>query len=331
MAAVDNLSATAGTVGACEALGVPRASYYRCRRPRPVPSPRPRPQRALSDDERRQITEVLHSEDFADLAVPEVFARLLDQGRYFCSPRTMYRILAANGEARERRDVLRHPAYAKPELLATRPNEVWSWDITKLRGPAKWTYFYLYVVLDLFSRYVVGWLLAQRESAALAERLIAETCMKEQIKPGELTLHADRGSSMTAKPLALLLSDLSVTKTHSRPHVPDDNPFSESQFKTMKYRPGFPERFQSIEHGRHFSRDFFHWYNHEHRHSGIAMLTPAMVHHDRATGVLDARHSVLANAYAARPERFVHGLPKPQALPAAVWINPPAPDKEAAQ
>ena len=237
----------------------------------------------------------------------------------------MYRLLAAHREVRERRDQLRHPRYAAPQLLATRPNQLWSWDITKLLGPAKWTYFYLYVILDVFSRYVVGWMVAHRESATLAERLIGETCTRQGITPGELTLHADRGSSMTSKPVALLLADLGVTKTHSRPYVSNDNPFSEAQFKTLKYRPAFPDRFGSIVDARGFCQSFFPWYNTEHHHVGLGLLTPADVHFGRAATRVAARAVVLAAAHAAHPERFVRGVPHPPALPSAVWINPPKP------
>ena len=236
----------------------------------------------------------------------------------------MYRILAAACEVRERRDVLRHPAYARPELLATGPNELWSWDITKLKGPAKWTTYQLYVILDVFSRYVPGWMVAHRESAILAQRLIEATCAKQRIGPGTLTVHADRGSSMRSKPVALLLADLGVAKSHSRPHVSDDNQYSEAQFKTLKYRPGFPDRFGSIEDARAFCADFFAWYNGEHRHSGIALFTPADVHHGRTDRLLEARAGVLAGAYAAHPERFVKGPPRPASVPAEVWINRPA-------
>jgi transposase InsO family protein len=201
-----------------------------------------------------------------------VFATLLDEGVYHCSLRTMYRILDEAGETRERRDQLTHPAYQKPELLATGPNQLWSWDITKLKGHAKWTYFYLYVILDVFSRYVVGWMVAPRETAELAKRLIADTCDKQNILPDQLTIHADRGSSMTSKPVAFLLADLSVTKSHSRPYVSDDNPYSESHFRTLKYRPDFPERFGCIQDSRAFCQEFFTWYNEEHRHSGIELL-----------------------------------------------------------
>jgi putative transposase len=274
------------------------------------------------------VLAVLHEPRFVDLAPAQVYASLLDEGRYLCSLRTVYRVLAANHEVRERRDQLRHPQYEKPELLATGPNQVWSWDITKLLGPAKWSYFYLYVILDIFSRYVVGWMVADRESAALAEKLIDETCARQKIAPGQLTLHADRGSSMTSKPVAFLLADLGVTKTHSRPHVSDDNPFSEAQFKTLKYRPDFPDRFGSLEDARAHCQDFFPWYNTEHHHVGLGLLTPYVVHLGLGGQRTEARASVLAAAFAAHPERFSAGTPRPPQQPTAVWINPPI-DKEA--
>jgi putative transposase len=258
-----------------------------------------------------------------DLAPAEVHARLLDEGRYLCSERTMYRVLAENAEVRERRDQLRHPEYKKPELMATAPNQVWSWDITKLLGPQKWTYFYLYVVIDIFSRYVVGWLIADAESAALARRLIGESCERQKIQPGQLNVHADRGTSMTSKSLALLFADLGVTKTHSRPSVSDDNPFSEAQFKTLKYRPNFPARFGSLEDARTHCRAFFDWYNREHCHSGIGMLTPYDLHHGLAEDRRAERAAVLLDAWAKHPERFPHGRPFPPPLPTAVWINKP--------
>ena len=326
MDAAEDLAKGSGVVRACAAIGVPRASFYRWRRGAPVcqvRQARPHP-RSLSEEERHAVVETLHSDRFVDQAPAAVYATLLDEGRYLCSPRTMYRILDAHGEVRERRNQLRHPVYEKPELLATGPNQVWSWDITKLLGPAKWTYFYLYVILDIFSRYAVGWMVAHRESAVLAKRLIEETCRKQGIVPGQLTVHADRGSSMRSKPVALLLSDLGVTKTHSRPHVSNDNPYSESQFKTLKYRPDFPKRFGSIEDGRAFCQKFFPWYNVEHRHSGIGFLTPEVVHFGRAASAIEARAQVLAGMYAAHPERFVRRVPRPAALPSAAWINPPA-------
>jgi putative transposase len=258
-----------------------------------------------------------------DSAPAQVYAQLLDENRYLCSIRTMYRVLEESQEVRERRDQLRHPSYAAPELLATGPNQLWSWDITKLRGPVKWSMFYLYVILDVFSRYAVGWMVAHRESASLAQRLIAETVKRQEIEPGTLTLHADRGSSMRSRPVALLLSDLGVTKTHSRPHVSNDNPFSEAQFRTMKYRPEFPDRFGSIQDARVFSEDFFHWYNTVHRHSGIGLLTPADFHHGRGQERREQRSQILTKAFDARPERFVRGCPQPPAVPAEVWINKP--------
>jgi putative transposase len=307
----------------CAALGLPTATYYRRISAPPLPAPRPSPPRTLAAAERTAVLAVLHEPAFVDLAPAQVYARLLDEARYLCSERTMYRVLAAHQEVRERRDQLRHPSYVAPELLATAPNQVWSWDITKLLGPAKWTYFYLYVILDIFSRYVVGWMVAHHERAALAKKLMAQSCARHGILPGQLTLHADRGSSMTSKPVALLLSDLGVTKTHSRPYVSNDNPFSEAQFKTMKYRPEFPERFGSIQDSRGFGHVFFPWYNTQHRHSGLGMLTPHDVHYGLAAQRVDARARVLATAFAAHPERFVAGPPRPPALPTEVWINKP--------
>ena len=322
MAAVADLAPSAGTVAACQALGVARASVYRRHQSRPAPRPRPQPARALAPTERQGVLDVLHSPRFIDQAPTEVYATLLDEGVYHCSPRTMYRLLAGAHEVRERRNQLRHTA-PRPELLAAGPNEVWSWDITKLLGPAKWTYFYLYVILDIFSRYVVGWMVAHQESAALAERLIATTCEHQGIGPGHLTIHADRGTSMTSKSVALLLADLGVTRTHSRPHVSNDNPFSEAHFKTLKYRPGFPDRFGSAEEARRFGHDFFTWYNTEHHHSGIGLLTPAVVHYGGVDQVLAERRHVLAGAYSGHPERFVRKPPAPPPVPTAVWINRP--------
>jgi len=284
--------------------------------------------RALGADERAAVLETLHAPRFQDAAPAAVYATLLDEGTYLASERTMYRLLAAEGETRSRRDQLVHPTYSKPELLATAPNQVWSWDITKLLGPAKWTYFYLYVILDVYSRYAVGWMVAHREHSELAQRLIAETIAKQAVPAGQLTLHADRGSSMTSKPVAFLLADLGVTKSHSRPHVSNDNPYSESQFKTLKYRPGFPDRFASMEDARAFCQDFFRWYNTDHRHSGIGLLPPEVVHYGQAQDAYDARSLVLASAYAAHPERFVRKAPQPPQLPTAAWINPPQPTND---
>jgi len=330
MEAATTLAPTIGIVSSCQALGLARSSFYRQTRSSArvdellaIVTPVRVSPRALDATERKAVLDTLHSSRFQDRSPTEVYATLLDEGVYLASERTFYRLLAMSGETTERRDQLIHPAYAKPELLATRPNEVWSWDITKLLGPTTWTYFYLYVILDIFSRYVVGWLVAHQELAALAERLIAETLTKQEIAIGQLTLHADRGSSMTSKPVAFLLADLGVTKTHSRPHVSNDNPYSEAQFKTLKYRPDFPDRFTSIEEARSFGQGFFPWYNTEHRHAGIALLTPEALHYGRAPELHAQRAAVLRAAYAAHPERFVNQVPIPPPLPTAAWINPP--------
>ena len=326
MTAVTELAVDVGTSAACQALTLPRASYYRDRRKASVPAVaawRPSPVRALRPAEREAVLSRLHEERFQDRSPAAVYATLLDEGEYHCSIRTMYRLLEEHGEVRERRDQLTHPPYQKPELMATAPNQLWSWDITKLLGPAKWTYFYLYVILDVFSRYVTGWMVAYRESAELAKRLIEESCKKQHIQPGQLTLHADRGTSMRSKPVALLLADMGVTKTHSRPHVSDDNPFSESQFRTLKYRPEFPDRFGCIQDSRAFCQSFFRWYNEEHRHSGVGLLTPATVHYGQAENALRQRQDVLDVAYQRHPERFVRSAPKPPAPPSEVWINKP--------
>jgi len=326
MATVKDVGPRLGVAPTCAALGVSTASYYRRCQPQPAAgASRPSPPRTLPAAERTAVLDILHAPRFVDLAPAQVYAGLLDEGRYVCSERTMYRILAAHQEVRERRDQLRHPRYAAPQLLATAPNQLWSWDITKLLGPAKWTYFYLYVILDVFSRYVVGWMVAHRESASLAEKLIRDTCTRQGIVPGQLTIHADRGSSMTSKPVALLLADLGVLKSHSRPYVSDDNPFSEAQFKTLKYRPQFPDRFGSLVDARAFCQGFFPWYNTAHRHSGIGLLTPSDMHHGLADQRIADRAQVLASAYAAHPERFVGGLPQPPVRPTEVWINPPKP------
>jgi len=269
------------------------------------------------------VLDVLHSERFVDAAPHQIYAALLDEKRYLCSVRTMYRILESEHEVRERRNQCRRPAYTKPELLATGPNQVWSWDITKLKGPVKWSYFYLYVILDIFSRYVIGWMVAQRESATLARRLVSASVDKQGIVRDQLALHADRGPSMTSKSLALLLADLGVTKTHSRPYTSTDNPFSEAHFKTLKYRPEFPDRFGSLQDARALCRRFFPWYNEDHRHGGLALLTPADVHYGRAQKRLEQRARVLDLAFLAHPERFKRQRPTPGNVPEAVWINPP--------
>lgn len=322
MSAVVFLEPHVGIAAACASLAVARASYYRSLVLR-APTPRPSPPRTLTMAERQIVLNVLHEPRFCDLAPAEVYATLLDEGRYLCSERTMYRILADSKEVRERRAQRTHADHPRPELLATTSNELWSWDITKLKGPAKWTYFYLYVVLDVFSRYVVGWMVATEESATLANRLITEICERERIEPGQLTLHADRGSAMTSKSFALLLSDLGVNKTHSRPHVSNDNPYSEAGFKTLKHRPDYPARFGSMQDARAHLVDFFDWYNLEHHHGSLALCTPYEVHNGLAADVLARRHVTLGEAFLAHPERFTRGRPAPLTLPDAVWINEP--------
>jgi putative transposase len=326
MTATTQLSPAVGVAVACRALGVSRAGFYRRQQPpraRNAPTTRSASPRALTQAERQGVRDVLNSPRFVDQAPAQVHTALLDAGVYHCSTRTMYRILDDAQEVRERRNLLRHPHYHKPELLATDPNQVWSWDITMLPGPAKGSRFHLYVILDIFSRYVVGWLLAERECAHLAERLIRESCTKQNVQPEQLTIHSDRGPSMKSQTVAQLLAALGIIKSQSRPHVSNDNPFSESQFKTLKYRPEFPEHFASYDEARAFCVEFFAWYNDEHYHSGLRMLTPASVHYGRAGPILAQRVLTLAVAYAAHPERFVQGLPKPKTVPQTVWINPP--------
>lgn len=326
LSTVEELTPLLGTRPACAALGASVATVYRHRNPPPARPPKPRavPARALSGAERREVLQVLCCPAFVDLSPLEVYATLLDQHRYLCSPRTMYRILAAeNGPVRERRNQLTHPAYAKPELLASRPNELWTWDISKLRGPVKWTYYYLYVVIDVFSRYIVAWTLCYREDAQIACAMIEQAAHQQHVKPKTLTLHADNGAAMKARLLAYLLADLGITKTHSRPHTSNDNPYSEAHFKTLKYRPSFPDRFSSIYEAREHCRRFFHWYNSEHHHSGIGLMTPAAVHYGQAEKLRDQRAIVLDAAYAAHPERFVNQPPVPAELPTAAWINKP--------
>jgi putative transposase len=333
--AIALLAPRIGTRAACAASGVPQATWYRRHRvsappqkPALVPhAKRPQP-RALAAAERQAILDMLHSERFTDTAPAEVWATLLDEGTYLGSVSTFYRVLRAAGESRERRRQAAHPAAVKPELAAASPNQVYSWDITKLHGPAKWTCYHLYVILDIFSRYAVGWMVATRESAVLAEKLIAATAAKQGISRGQLTIHADRGSSMTSKPVALLLADLGVTQSHSRPHVSNDNPYSEAQFKTLKYRPGFPRRFGSIEAARAHCQHFFGWYNNQHRHGGLGLHTAADIHYGRAAAVQAGRAHVLTSAYHAHPERFVRKPPAPPDLPGTTWINPPM-EKEA--
>ena len=329
MRAAVSLAETVGVRPACEALGVARSTFYRRLKPTPGhQQPRRTPARALDAAEREAVRDTLASERFVDRSPAAVVATLLDEGSYLCSERTMYRILAADHPVRERRDQLTHPPYTRPELVATAPNQTWSWDITRLLGPKKWTYYYLYVLIDIFSRYVVGWMVADRENSTLASRLIQETCLKQDVQPRTLTLHSDRGSPMTGKCTAQLLADLGVTRSLGRPRVSDDNPFSEANFKTLKYHPGFPGRFADIHAATGFCRTFFRWYNDEHRHGGIAMLAPADVHYGRAEAMIAQRERTLQQAWAQHPERFVRGKPKPQALPQQVWINRPVEEEE---
>ena len=324
----DDLEAVTSTKAACALLGASRATRYRRRRPplaRP-PAPRPTPPNALSEAERQHVLSVLRCEEYCDLAPAQVWARLLDDGVYLCSISTMYRLLAVAGENRERRRQRTHPAKKKPELIARRPNQVWSWDITKLQGPARGTYFELFVIIDIFSRYVVGWMVSPAETGELAEAFIADTLARQGVERDQLTLHADRGTSMTSKPVAQLLVDLGVARSHSRPHVSNDNPYSEANFKTLKYCPAFPGRFGSIEDARAFCGLFFDHYNHMHRHAGIGLHTPASVHYGTATEVRAQRAVTLNAAYAANPARFRHRRPQPPTLPTIAWINEPTPE-----
>jgi putative transposase len=330
--AAEELAQVTGMAEACRLLNIPRSTLYRVRQPAQEQSGRERPEssrqptksvRALSSAEREAVRDVLNSERFQDQSPRQVYATLLDEDEYLCHWRTMYRVLEEHEEVRERRNQLRHPAYTRPELLATGPNQLWSWDITRMRGPVTWSYYYLYVMLDVFSRYVVAWLLAEQESATLAQELVAAAYAKQQIEPGQLTIHADRGAPMTAKSMTMLMSDLGINESHSRPHVSDDNPYSEAQFHTVKYRPDYPDRFGCLGHARRWCEGFFPWYNNEHHHSALHLLTPADVHYDRAAEKLAQRHAVLQHAYVAHPERFVNGPPTMPLLPAAVWINRP--------
>jgi putative transposase len=326
MTTTGSLAKEVGVRAACESLGIARASYYRWSMVTTSETTRSEPyvpSWSLSGEQRQEVLDLLHTDRFIDRSPWAVYAALLDEGTYLCSVRTMYRILKEQGEVRERRNQLCHPVYPKPELLATGPNQLWSWDITKLKGPVKWTYYYLYVILDIFSRYAVGWMLASRECNTLAQKLIEQSCQKQSIGPSQLVIHSDRGPSMSSKPVALLLADLGVTKSHSRPHVSNDNPFSEAQFKTLKYRPEFPERFGSLEDARSFCQRFFSWYNTEHYHSGIGYLIPEQVQFGRSKQIVKEREAVLKKAYQRYPDRFKKGIPKPWPLPESAWINKP--------
>jgi putative transposase len=323
MQLVHDLGSQHGVAPTCTALDVSRATYYRSRSPRAERAPRPTPPRALTVAERQDVLEVLHEPRFVDQSPAEVHATLLDESVYLCSVRSMYRILAENSEVKERRNVARHPKYAAPELLATQPNELWSWDITKLLGPAKWTYYYLYVLLDVFSRYVVGWMVAERESASLARKLLLETLDRQGIEPGMLTAHMDNGAPMRAKLFVQFLADMGIVESHSRPYVSNDNPFSEAQFKTLKYRPEFPDRCSSLSHALSACSDLIPWYNNEHHHASLGYLTPHDVHYGLADAKVAERQMTLQRAHAAHPERFLRGAPKAAMPPKEVWINKP--------
>lgn len=324
MQGVLSLVPVVGVVAACAALCMSRSRYYRAQKPVAAPTPRPSPPRALSEDECANVLATLDSDEYMDKAPAQVFAALLELGIYHCSIRTMYRILAANNQVRERRAQRQHPTYTKPQLVATAPNQVWTWDITKLPGSTKGTYFSLYVILDLFSRYIVGWQVATRESAAVYQELVEACCKDQGVVPEQLTIHSDRGAPMTAKSTALLYADLGIVKSHSRPYTSNDNPYSEANFRTLKYRPDMPEQLGSVEHARQVVRALVSWYNDEHYHLGLALMHPADVHHGRTADIVAARQRVLDAAHAAHPERFVTGRPIQKAPPPAAWINPPA-------
>jgi len=319
--AVEELRETTGAAEASRVLSVPRSSIYRARHPKPEPAPRGTPARALQPEEKAEVRAILNSERFCDSTPREVYATLLDEGRYLCDWRTMYRVLEEHDEVRERRNQRPATRQDKPELRATAQNQVWTWDISFLKGPG--CFYYLYTIIDMYSRYIVGWMIADRESAELAEKLISETCAKQGIERGELVLHSDRGSAMRSQTVSALLKTLGVTKSHSRPYTPTDNPYSEAHFKTMKYSPHYPGQFNGIKHSRRWTRAFVQWYNHEHHHSGLGLLTPATVHYGEVDRVRMQRQQALDAAYAAHPGRFVNGRPTAPEPPKEVWINRP--------
>jgi putative transposase len=327
MAAAVAVADEVGVRAIVEALGLSRATFYRHRNGRPEALPRPTPARSLSEEENERVLSVLHGEEFVDAAPAEVVATLLSRGEYLCSTRTMYRVLAANREVRERRDRLRRPLYERPQLVATAPNQVWSWDITKLRTDVPFVYLFLYVILDIFSRYVVGWTLAEQETSALAKRLIEDTYLREDVQFDQLTLHADRGTQMVAQTTVQLCAKLGIVRSHNRPYVSNDNPYSESQFGTMKQHSSFPKKFGGMTDALIWARGFFPWYNENHQHSGIAYLTPAQVHRGEVESVIARREAAMREAYERHPERFVRGMPKVALPPEAVWINAPEPEK----
>ena len=322
---VEELIPLVGVKRSCELLGRVRSTFYRHQQPAVIkePATRPRPPNALSELERAAVLELLNDPEHCDLAVDQVYARVLDEGIYLCSPATMHRLLASEGASKDRRAQRTHPAKKKPELLATRPNEIWSWDITKLRGPTRGLFYDLYVILDIFSRYVLNWLVAAHEDAQLAKEFIEDAVVTQGVSRGQLTIHADRGGAMRSKPVSQLMVDLGVTRSHSRPHVCNDNPFSESAFKTLKYCPTFPDRFGCIEDARIFSAEFFTYYNHEHRHSGIGLHTPASVHFGTHLEIREQRQATLNAAYETNPIRFRRLAPNAPSIPEMVWINPP--------
>ncbi len=324
MTIAEQHESTLGVQPVCQALGISRATYYR-RKNRPVEPPATKryPPRKLTPEEEQSILSTINAERFMDKGVPTVYTTLLDEGVYICSTRTMYRILHRHQQVRERRHDRTHPVYKKPELLATGPNQVWSWDITKVKGPKPWIFYQLYVVIDVFSRYVVAWMISEYESGEQAKVLIEEACQRQGLSGEGLTVHSDRGKAMRSKNLADLLGELGVQRSFSRPHVSNDNPYSESQFKTLKYHPTYPERFGSLEDAQSYMRAFFKWYNTEHRHSGIAMMTPETVHTGRSEKVITHRKQVLQQAFQRNPERFVKGAPDPKGVPEEVWINKP--------
>lgn len=326
MKAAQELAELVNVKASCDALAVARPSYYRrCRPPTPKPAAVERPPnpRRYSDAERDAILQVLNSKRFCDKSPEQVEAILAEEGKRIASARTMYRILAALQQVRERRNRRRHFVHHTPRLVAHGPNEVWSWDISRLKGPEKGIWYMLYVALDIYSRFVVGWLLAERENSKIAQHFLRETMRKQGIEPGQLTVHQDRGSPMRAKSTMELLDDLGAGRSYSRPQVSNDNPFSESHFGTIKQRPDLPDRLANIEHGRQVLREIYSWYNYEHHHSGIMMLTPAQVHLSQADQMLAKRHALRMAAYEANPLRFISGPPSRQQLPAEVWINPP--------
>jgi len=326
MNAITELAKDVGLSAACDAFDIPRSTYYRYVSPSKHGSisDKAAPPLALTSAEKAGVLQILTSDRFCDKPPYQVYATLLDEGTYLCSISTMYRILHQQyDQVKDRRNQTRHQNYTKPELLATAPNQVWSWDITKLKTCYRWTYYYLYVIIDIYSRYVVGWMVAHRESAVLAKILIRESCLKQNIQPGQLIIHADRGSSMKSKTVAELLIDLGITKSHSRPYVSNDNPFSEAQFKTLKYCPEFPERFGPAQEARDFCQFFFIDYNSVRHHTGLALMTPEQVHYGMADAIYQFRTTILNSAFEQHPERFKNKLPKPPSLPEAVYINKP--------